>query len=138
MASGGKLSYMGRFGDQDLTSLIYLMHHLYQEQDRCMMDPGCLQFPRLGERRFLFPRVSIMCLPAQLLQSPLSRFGFSLSPGCHSALLIYPSDEWARQEASTFVTKPHMGFQWVMTLPQAICLVNALSLLLVYIHRSVT
>lgn len=141
MAPGGKLSSMGRFGDQDLTSLIYLTHCLDQVQDRCVMDPGCVPFPRLGERSFLFPRVSIMCLPARLLRSPpstvCSPLGFSLSPGCCSVLLVYSSDEWPRQEANTFATKPHMGFQWVMTLSQAICLVNALSLLLVYIHRSV-
>lgn len=37
MTPGGKLSYMGMFGDQDLTSLIYLTYHLYQVQDRCWL-----------------------------------------------------------------------------------------------------
>lgn len=108
----------------------FLTHPLDQVQNSCMMASGSVPFPSLGERRFLLPRVFIMCSSAWLLPSalsiPCSPLGFSLSPGCCLASLIHSSDEWARQEANTFVTKPHMGFQQVMTLPQAICLVNAL------------
>lgn len=109
----------------------FLMRPLDQVQDSRMMASGCVPFPSLGERRFLLPKVFIMCLSAQLLQStpsmPCSLLHFSLSPGCCLASLIYSSDEWTRQEANTSVTKPHMGFQRVMTLPQAICLVNTIS-----------
>lgn len=78
-------------------------------------------FLSLGGGRLLLPTVSIMCSPARFLQSapsiPCSLLGVRLSPGCCFALPIYSFDEWGRQEADTFVTKPHMGFQLVMTLP---------------------
>lgn len=76
MAPGGKLSSMGRFGEEDLTSLIYLTHCLDQVQDRCVVNPGCVPFAGLGDRSFVFPRVSIMCSPAWLLRSPPSTVWF--------------------------------------------------------------
>jgi len=60
---------MGRFGDQDLTFFGFITCPLDQVQDSCMMASGCVPFPSLGERRFLLPRVFIMCSSARLLQS---------------------------------------------------------------------
>lgn len=137
MATGGKELSMGRFGDQNLSFfLFFLTCPLDEVQNSCVMASGCVPCPSLGERRFLRPRVFVMCFSAWLLQStpsiPCSLLDFSLSPGCCLAVLINSSDGWARQEANTFVTKPHRGFQRVMTLSQAICLVNALSLACLY------
>lgn len=117
--------------------VFFLTRPLDGVQNRCVMASGCVPSPSLGERRFLpHPKVFVMCFSIWLLQStpsiPCSLLGFSLSPGCCLALLINSSDEWARQETNTFVTKPHRGFQRVMTLSQAVCLVNALSFACLY------
>lgn len=135
MATGGKELSMGKLGNQNLSFFLvfFLTRPLDGVHNSCVMASGGVPSPSLGERRFLpCPKVFVMCFSIWLLQStpsiPCSLLGFSLSPGCCLALLINSSDEWARQETNTFVTKPHRGFQRVMTLSQAICLVNALSL----------